>query len=179
MDTRRAFLTSGATVMALTAGCVDRVFGSMSMTSRSGRATEEPIFVDEGTEWHGDKFRTELFLTPDSLQEGINEDAFAGTLNERFTEFDPSEFFVSVFASKLELHSIGATKGWCPRPETNDDKIIFSLPLGEWPDELDDPYKELVAIDLWQRNGADPPESATVQVNLLSEVEEDVRTCSD
>ncbi|NGM70239.1 hypothetical protein G6M89_14675 [Natronolimnobius sp. AArcel1] len=179
MTTRRTLLTSGATVMTLTAGCVDRFSGSPSTTSRSGSATQEPIFVDEETGWHGDLFRTELFLTPDSLQEALNEDALPGTLDEGFTDFDPSEFFVSIFASKLELHSTGTTKGWCPRPEIKDETVVFSLPLAEWPDELDDPYEELVTIDLWQRNRANPPESATVQVNLVSEIEADLRTCSD
>ncbi|MFP8957487.1 hypothetical protein ACLI4Y_12210 [Natrialbaceae archaeon A-CW3] len=172
---RRKYISACSTIPVYLAGCLD-ILSDPEATSRSGIAARDEIFVGKDIEWKEDAFAADIFDNTDEFSSHINEDSLVRPLNDRYTDFNADDTFVSVFASRLKLHSIGTTKGWCPEVEIEGDTLLFKVPLDTWPDELNERYENMVVIDRWTRNRSDPPKHT--KIDILQEESNDVgRTC--
>ncbi|TYT61761.1 hypothetical protein [Natrialba swarupiae] len=173
---RRAFLATTAGISLTTAGCLDRLPSSQSL---SGRTLEEPIFNDNEERWQDSPFEADVFSTPEEAKDALNTgiEPYEHRLEETIN-FDPDSQFLAVCASTREFTPQGNLKGWCPRREIDGDTFVFRFPFEEWPSELEDPYVNRVILNVWNRNMTSPPTHAAVEVQFLDD-DEDIRTCSD
>ncbi len=176
MPSRRTFLATTAGLSFTTAGCLDRLPSSQSV---SGLTLEEPVFTDNEGRWQDSPFEAAVFSTPEEAKDALNTDIepYEHKLEETIN-FDPDTEFLAVCASTREFTSPGHLKGWCPRGKIDGDTLVFRFPFEEWPNELDDPYVNRVILDVWRRRMTSPPTRAAVELQFLNG-NEDTRTCAD
>lgn len=177
MTSRRTVLTAAVTTSIVSAGCMSSS-SEMKFRGRAGGTNQQPVFQSTEHRWDGSPFTATVFTDPDDASEVLNlaEDGVSDYSD--YLEFDPRTEFVGVFTSTLEVPPLGHVMSSCPEVKFEDDEIIFELPIGEWPEELESPNEERFVLTLYEKNGNDAPEYASVEI-IHPDTDSDKRTCLD
>ncbi|WP_254863679.1 hypothetical protein [Halovivax gelatinilyticus] len=133
----------------------------------------QPLFAENADRWTSSPFTADLFTNSDEAAAAITIDEDREPVYREFLEFDGSAEFIAAFACNFdaEMRSM-----WCPDVSIDDEHVIFELPIGDWPDELESPRENWFVMTRWERNGNTPPEFATVKI-IHPDKNSDTKTC--
>lgn len=175
MTSRRTFLTAAVTVPIASAGCLNSS-SEMKLRSRAGGRAQQPVFQSTEDRWDGAPFTARVYSDPDKASENLNFDDDYESRNSDLFEFDSNTEFLGVFASSVDIPPAGREMSWCPEVKFDNGRLIYELPIGDWPDEIESPDVEAFVLTLYEKNGNDAPEYASVKI-IHPDTDSDTRTC--
>lgn len=173
MQNRRSFLAGTMCISTISAGCLSFASSSspkVEMRARFGGSHPQAVFSDSDDRWDNSPVTADVFEDPDTATSALNiEDEL---LRRNYLDFDPNTEFLAVFSSTLGVRH----ENYCPNVEATDHRIVFELPIGDWPAEREPPHEYLIVLTRWERNGNDPPSYATVNI-IHPDKSSQTRTC--